>query len=594
MFLVRILSCLIICFLALDNYAQHSLTKMPYPVNTDGYDEICPILSYDEKELFFTRVGSPDFNKTLVENGEDLSKEGTGEGYQRRLREIYSILQGHHVEDPVASTFNQDIWFSKLDGNKVINVFHPPFPLNNALTNSICAQYGKEGGYLVVNEFPKEGGISAGFSVVQKISDDEFSYPQPIKIQNFDKTGAEINANMSADKQYIILAMDNDDSMGDKDLYLSVKGYDGVYAPPINLGRIINSPYREGTPFFSQDKKKLYFSSNRPGGYGGMDIYVCDRLDYTFRKWSTPRLLGRPVNSPFDDSHPYVKRDKNTIIFTSNRDGSSDIFTASLIRDSLEYEIKVNIYVVKGEQRKKTNAIVYWANAYADEFDFFRVRNGEFHYTFYKNYPVEFKAENRGLMSDVVFLDPQELQDKGIREIDIELFMRKGSDRTPQIFKKTFQRDSKSHRPEIKKDIVKVIEKSPTKKENQDKSKEEYIPLDLHSTVVLKNIFFERAKPDVRPESFSSLINLAKTLKRRPDVIIQVEGHTDNVGDKQALIDLSLARANAIRKFLINEGVKPAQVRTKGFGCSRPITNNKTEEQRKRNRRVEIRILKQG
>ena len=76
-------------------------------------------------------------------------------------------------------------------------------------------------------------------------------------------------------------------------------------------------------------------------------------------------------------------------------------------------------------------------------------------------------------------------------------------------------------------------------------------------------------------------------------MVIQIEGHTDNVGDSKALLDLSLSRANAIREYLIKNGVPSAQVRTKGFGASRPITKNRNEDERSRNRRVEIRILKQ-
>ncbi|MCL4157225.1 UNVERIFIED_CONTAM: hypothetical protein GTU68_047976 [Idotea baltica] len=120
------------------------------------------------------------------------------------------------------------------------------------------------------------------------------------------------------------------------------------------------------------------------------------------------------------------------------------------------------------------------------------------------------------------------------------------------------------------------------------------IPLETNSTVLLKNIYFARAKPKILPPSFPSLQKLAKTLKRRTDVTIQIEGHTDNVGNKEALEELSYRRAEAIADYLITAGVDPKQIKTKGFGDSRPITSNKTEEQKAKNRRVEIRVLNQG
>ncbi len=571
----------IFLFLYHFTFGQHSIKKMPYPINTDVYDEICPILSFDEDELYFTRVGSPDFNRTIIENGENIYETKNYEYYQSRLKFIYSQITGKGDIDPMNSTFNQDVWYSHYYEGEIYNLFHPGYPLNNALPNSICSHHGRDGSYLVINQFEKEGGVCAGFSVVKKESDITFTFPKPIIIQDFDETGSEVNVSMSPDKEYIIIAMKASNPGESQDLYLSIKGYQGVYSKPIHLGNGINTAYREATPFFSQDKKKLYFASNRPGGYGGMDIYVCDRLDFSFKKWSKPKLIGRPINSEFDDSHPYVQIDENSILFTSNREGTSDIFFGKLNRDKeLIYDIDINIYVVKGNERKRANAQLYWSEAYGKEYDnFFRARDGKYKYTFTENIPMRFKAENRGYISDVIILDPQELQAAGIREMDLELILEKDTNR-----KSVFQRP-------IHKSVDEVVK---VEKENIESiKKKDFIPLEANSTVVLKNIFFERATSNVLPASHPSLLKLASTLKRRSDVIIQIEGHTDNVGDSQALLDLSLSRANSIRDFLIQNGVPHSQVLTKGFGATRPITKNRTEKERSKNRRVEIRVLKQ-
>jgi len=557
--------------------AQHSLTKLLYPINTDLYDEICPILSYQEDELYFTRVGSPDFNRTLIEHNENLHETLDEIKYYRKLQHIYSMIAGK-VEEPLSSSFNQDVWYSDYYKGDVYNIIHPVAPLNNALPNSICSHYGTSGGYVVINQFPKDGGVAAGFSVVEKIDNLNFTAPRAIEIRDFGMVGSEINISMSADKQYIIMAMAGRGSMGKKDLYLAIKGVDEIYSEPIHLGSVLNTRYNEATPFFSQDKKKLYFSSDRPGGVGGMDIYVCDRLDYSFKKWSKPQLLSRPVNSEYDDSHPYVSVDEDGILFTSNRDGSSDIFHAMLIRDeNLLHEITINIYIVRGDERKRANAQLYWGPAYSDDFDgFFRARDGQYKYVFEKNEVMQFKAENRGSISDIVILDPQELQAAGITEMDLELHMERGKDRT-RVFKRTYidtEQDSN--------------DTTATRKYDNG-----LLPLEANSTVVLKNIYFARAKPDVLPRSFPSLQKLAKTLQRRPDVTIQIEGHTDNVGGVAALEELSHRRAEAIAQYLIKAGADAKQIKTKGYGGSRPITRNRNEKERAQNRRVEIRVLQQ-
>jgi len=572
----------ILVFVCTHAYGQHSVIKMPYPVNTDVYDEICPILSFDERELFFTRVGSPDFNKTIIENGENIYETYSLEKYQSRLRQIFQMITGRANVDPTNSTFNQDVWYSHFYNGEIYNLFHPPHPLNNALPNSICSHFGTEGSYVVINQFAKEGGVQAGFSIVEKKSDTEFTHPEPIVLQDFDKTGSEVNISMSSDKDYIIMAMKGPDSRGDKDLYLSVRVYENIYSTPIHIKGNLNTSFREATPFFSQDKTKLYFASNRPSGIGGMDIYVSERLDLSYKNWSEPKLIGRPVNSEANDSHPYVQMDENSILFTSNREGTSDIFYGKLIRDdSLNYKIDINIYIVKGNERKKSTAQLYWTKAYENQWDdFFRARDGKYTYTFDENVPMQFKAENRGYISDVVIVDPQELQAKGIREIDLELIIEKGKNRTP-IFKYTkFKKEDIVDQKKSEIDTLPVIE-------------DDIIPLEINSTVVLKNILFEKAKPRVLPSSFPSLIKLAETINGRSDVVIQIEGHTDNQGDAEALMNLSLERANAVRTFLLQNGVKPSQVRTKGFGASRPITKNRNEEEKSKNRRVEIRILRQ-
>ncbi|MDF1694205.1 MAG: OmpA family protein [Saprospiraceae bacterium] len=573
----------LLLLLCQNSFGQHSIKKMPYPVNTDVYDEICPILSYEENELYFTRVGSPDFNKTLIEHGKNVYEEKSGEYYQSRLNQIFSQITGKQDENPETSSFNQDVWYSKYHEGEIFNLFHPAYPLNSAMPNSICSHYGKDGSYLVINQFDEEGGVSAGFSVVKKENDITFTFPEPIIIQDFNKKGTEVNVSMSPEKEYIIIAMEGENSLGGQDLYLSIKGYQNTYSKPIHLGGGINTVYREATPFFSQNKQKLYFASNRPGGFGGMDIYVCERLDYSFKKWSKPKLIGQPINSKFDDSHPYVQLDDDSMLFTSNRDGSSDIFFGKLKRDEeLEYAIGINIFIVKGEERKRANAQLYWSEAYSDEYDnFFRARDGRYTYTFNENIPMKFKAENRGYISDEIFLDPQELQLAGIRELDLEIIIKKGESTTV-----AFQNPTK--KPEQDKEDKKVEdEKTDLLKTN------DLIPLEIHSTVVLKNILFERATPNVITVSYPSLLKLAETIKRRPDVIIQVEGHTDNIGDSEALLNLSLARASAIRSFLIKNGVSHHQVLAKGYGATRPITKNRNEQERSQNRRVEIRVIKQ-
>jgi len=150
------------------------------------------------------------------------------------------MITGRSDVDPVTSSFNQDVWYSHFYEGEIYNLFHPPHPINNALPNSICSHYGTDGGYVVINQFGHEGGVQAGFSIVEKESDEEFSFPEPIQIQDFDKTGSEVNVSMSVDKEYIIMAMKGPNSGGDKDLYLSIKGFQGTYSTPQHRDSLVD------------------------------------------------------------------------------------------------------------------------------------------------------------------------------------------------------------------------------------------------------------------------------------------------------------------------------------------------------------------
>jgi outer membrane protein OmpA-like peptidoglycan-associated protein len=565
--IMRPISLLAVCIFSLSGLlSQHSLERLPYPINTDDYDEICPVINYREEWLFFTRVGSPDFCKSLIEHGRDLYKVLDEKNYHQKLKTIYSEIAMEPVDNPSTSSFNQDVWMTSMEDME--SVSHPGPPLNNALPNSICSNYSRENEYIIINEFPVDGGMKAGFSFVQMTDDGRFTIPIAIKIKDFRKIGETISLAMSTDHQHIFIAMDDH---GNQDIYMSRNAIKNLYARPVKLGSQINTPYRESTPFISQDKNRLYFSSDRPGGYGGMDIYYCERQDYTYRNWSEPKLLGPPINSEYDDSHPYVMLDENTIYFSSDREGTSDIYSAKMYRDDfLDKPMAVNINVYDQDSQLLIGSEILWKEAYKEdpEVGFFRSNTGQYRYIIEDNIPMIFQARRRSLRAPEMFIDPQEFKEKAIHEVTLDFFLK--DRRTPE-------------------ELVAMNKVSTPKEFNI----EDILPLEVNRTIVLNNIYFAQSKPDVLEASYPALNNLASVLKRRPHIVIRIEGHTDNVGDKKALMELSWQRAEAIRTFLVEQGVKPENVETEGFGDTKPITNNSTEAKRKQNRRVEIRVIKQ-
>lgn len=109
----------------------------------------------------------------------------------------------------------------------------------------------------------------------------------------------------------------------------------------------------------------------------------------------------------------------------------------------------------------------------------------------------------------------------------------------------------------------------------------------------LDNVFFDSGKTTLSKESFKELDELAEYMSKKPSMIIEIAGHTDNVGIRESNLQLSEDRAQAVRAYLIKKGIAPERVIAKGYGDTQPVESNDSPEGRKENRRTEVRIIKE-
>ena len=110
-------------------------------------------------------------------------------------------------------------------------------------------------------------------------------------------------------------------------------------------------------------------------------------------------------------------------------------------------------------------------------------------------------------------------------------------------------------------------------------------------TIRLERLLFDQGDAHINPKSFEELNEVAALLKENPRMVIQLEGHTDTSGNPKANMELSEKRVQAVKKYLVGQGVEKGRVKTKAFGGTRPLTKEKTAEAKNRNRRVELRVL---
>lgn len=542
----------VICFLFFNNkcFTQLYIEKLDEKVNTDEFDEIGPILDMDDRTLYFTRIASPDFINEFGESQKNV--------VQRSISSIFSQIAGKNIEDVSSSEFNQDIWIAEIDEyGTTEHIEHPGYPVNNAYPNSVCSIYPKENALVVLNQFFDDGSISEGFSKIKKKGKFKFEKPEPMEVFEYEDTGTDVNVCISQDGQHLFISLKRPDSSGKNDIYVSIKIGDNFWSKPEKLSATINTPYNETSPYITPDKKTLIFSSNRPGGLGKQDIYISTRLDYSYKNWSEPKLMEYPINTEYDEFLPYLSHDKKFLYFSSNRDGSSDIFRVDLERpEFLPEDLLVKLKIINAETGEITRGEIQWKTKYEDVYDgFFRTYTGAFELVIRKNQPYIFQVDKRGFISEKVEINPWDLIVNDITQKEVEIYIHPGQ---------------------------------------KLKEKKEYpFPFGKQRRFTLDEIYFQKGTDIVLSKSTAELDRLVSVLLEYENIEIKIEGHTDNVGDPQALLDLSLRRAKAIKAYLVVNGIEDTRVDVEGFGPLKALNANASEAEREKNRRVEIRITKE-
>jgi OmpA-OmpF porin, OOP family len=511
--------------------------KLPDFINTP-YDEITPVPNREGNILFFTRVGYPNFERTLFLDSVDLAKKMKPEQYRSFLAAVYSNISGYDIHEPEKSELNQDVWMARTDEYSCfMEAQHPGPPLNNALPNSITAITPDPNAYYCINQFKRTGDMNKGFSIIRYRPDSmTWQFPEPVQIDEFYTITSEVNLTMSFDGQVLILSAVRFDSR-DMDLYVCFRQGERHWSAPQHMGKVLNSDRRETTPFLSEDHSTLFFSSNRTGQHN--DIYLSKRLDDTWKNWSPPVRLVEPINSYADEAQPYFNMSSGYLYFTSTRGGNSDIYRTRLAPpQAMELVVKGRV------TNRKTNQTVTKA----------QVRYGA-----------------KGEPSNVLVAENGLFELKIPKGVTFELTPQKAG-YTGDITTVLFRRDYYFFREQY---VDVYIE-----------------PLEVDSKIELRPIFFVQSKSDIQPASLPEIERLADVLKDNPSVCIRIEGHTDNLGQPEDLLRLSEIRAKAIKDYLVQQGIAAERVEAKGFGGEKPLNNNETDEERSQNRRVEVRVTK--
>jgi outer membrane protein OmpA-like peptidoglycan-associated protein len=469
------------------------------------FNEICPVVSPDGKSLYFTRWKHPD---------------------------------------NLGATKNQDIWVSQLgEDKKWMRASLFPAPINNEENNAVCGISPNGKTMLLNNVYGKDGQMEKGVSLSFKLRTGDWSFPKPIRIQNFKNKSEYSEYTLAPNGKVLMMTTETKDSYGGKDIYVSFLKSDDTWTEPKNIGSNVNSGESESTPFIAPDGVTMYFSSSGHVGYGNNDIFLTRRLDDTWLNWSIPENVGPVVNTNQWDGYFSVSAQGDYAYFSS-------------VENSMGAE---DIYRIKIPEKVKPQTLVQLTGKVSD-------------------------ASSKIALNAKVVVRSTVSSDT--MSVDYDPYLGDFSFMWPA--KKPFQVEFRS------KGYV-------TKKETFDFSKEtnfvditrniSLVPIQVNKQFNLPTLNFAQSKSDLQKESYESLDGIVSILQDNLSYHILIEGHTDLQGDWNENLQLSVDRAVKVKEYLVSKGITSSRIQTKGWGGTKPVSSSTLEDKRRLNRRVEFTLF---
>lgn len=331
----------------------------------------------------------------------------------------------------------------------------------------------------------------------------------------------------------------------ESDIMVSNLGEDGYWTKPHKISGNINTDEPEESVFIHPDNKTLYFSSKGHLGMGGSDIYMSRRNEQN--EWGEPINLGYPINTYSDENSLLVGPDGKIGYFASDRDGGMG---------------ELDIYAFIMPKEMQADPVTYFKGVVYDSLT----------------------GELLSSRIELIDLATGEIIQNSLSNSLGEFFM----PLTP----------NHNYMVNVSKDDYLFYSDAIFIKENYNGLKPfikdiPLLPIQMGSSIVLKNIFFELDKSTLKSESSSELNKLYEFLNKNGSINIEIGGHTDNQGSAEYNKTLSEDRAKAVYDYLVEKGIEITRLAYKGYSFDKPIDSNDTEEGRANNRRTEFIILGQ-
>ena len=475
---------------------------------------------------------------------------------------------GNHPQNIGGKADKGDIWYSTLTGSGWSTPIHGGNILNNRGYNAVGG-LSADGLQLYLLGHYADGGEakSQGFAISTKTSSG-WSAPQNISIPYFLNRSPTVSGYINPQQTVFVFAGESYFTYGVEDIYVTIKGPQGIWSEPKNLGRNINTSFQELSPRLSEDSQYLYFASNGRQGYGSFDIYYAQRLDDTWTRWTAPVNMGAGINSEGRELFYNPLPQQGLALFTTtfNSDGYGDIRLYKPPQEVLDSLLAVT-------KPAPPDTLIKLVEIIRDK-------------------PIE-KEEKTvriyGKVVDATTLKP--LTASVLFQSFSPLQAQAGSDGNftiaiPSVDEYNIKVEAPGYVGIFEKLDIRTFE---MKELEMNFSLQ---PVRVGATVNLKSVLFQQSTANLLDESYDELNMVVDFLKANPSVEIELGGHTDNRGLQAHNARLSRERVEKVKEYLVNQGIEGKRITGKGYGGIKPIADNDAEVTRRLNRRVEFTIIR--
>ncbi len=408
---------------------------------------------------------------------------------------------------------------------------------------------------------------------------------------------AYLHPSVSEDGNVLYFASDKPGGFGGTDIYRAVRS-NGIWGPPINLGSIVNTTEDEAFPFFIENT--LYFTSNGHGGLGGLDIFRSEKVDNDF---TPPINVGYPINSTADDFSLVTETDQRNGYFASSRSGNDDLFSFQ--------KLSVNQVLAMGRVKntadefvdgfrasvtnKKTGSDIPVQSSkgvmtfISDRGETYQISVGHENYqTAFQEFSIPLAGPETEKFTVIL---KNKSEESKLLVVDTDKGTTKMYVKTGESLNEITEKDNQLY-------LTTPLGAEYLAKGNISNMRTDPTPLlkelgiKKSARTNLRNIYFDFDKSNLDREDIAYLNEVENILKHDPSLKLVVAGHADDRGDDNYNIELSKRRVQAVTKYLIGQGILKNRIIQRAYGESLPVVPcyavDCSEDDHQKNRRAEF------